>query len=866
MKRNGILPFLVLFGTSAGFAQQKSDPNLKLWYDQPAKIWEEALPLGNGKTGAMVFGRVNRERFQLNDGTLWSGGPNAGNNPKGQAALPLVRAAVVAGDYGKAAEIWKKNLQGPYSARYLTMADLFLDFNLKDSIPTAYHRELDINKAVSTVTYTLAGVQYKRETLISYPNQIMAIRVTASKPGAISFTTGLTSKLKYKVDVLAGNYLVLKGKAPKHVAHRVTELEQVVYDEKEGMTFQVHAQIKAEGGQTKAKGNQIEVSGANAVTIYLSNGTSFNGFNKSSGLEGKDPSVEAKVNLQKASLKSFSALMKAHVADYKQLFDRVSFKLADNPELAQLPTNVRLSRQGALGNDQGLQALYYQFGRYLMIASSRPGSQATNLQGLWNDHVQPPWGSNYTVNANTQMNYWLAENTNLSELHQPLFDLIGRLAVNGATTAKVNYGIKQGWVVHHNTDIWAKTSPSGGYDWDPKGAPRWSAWPMGGAWLSTHLFEHYLFTGDKQFLQQKAYPLMKGAAEFMLKWLVEDKDGRLVTNPSTSPENVFKINGQEYEVSMATTMDMGIIKELFTDCIAAAKTLGIDVAFSEELKKAKARLYPFNIGQYGQLQEWFQDLDDPKDSHRHLSHLFALYPGNQITVQNTPELAAAAKQSLIHRGDVSTGWSMAWKINWWARLQDGNHALRILKAGLTLIDPAKTIEPKVDPNAPAAQLTNIQMSGGGTYPNLFDAHPPFQIDGNFGATAGITELLLQSNVDELSLLPALPDEWTKGSIKGIKGRGNFTVNMDWKDGRLTQAVIYSGSGGNCRLRTMVPVKVVGTASVPAKGKNANPLNEISQKPEYHKNEKATLQKLDLRKSYVIDFKTEKGKTYQIITL
>lgn len=866
MKRHGILPFLVLFGTSAVFAQQKSDPNLKLWYNQSAKIWEEALPLGNGKNGAMVFGRVNKERFQLNNNTLWSGAPDAGNNPKGPAALPLVRAAVFAGDYGKAAEIWKKNLQGPYSARYLTMADLFLDFKLKDSIPTTYHRELDLNNALSTVSYTLNGVRYKRETMLSYPDQIMAIRITASKPGAITFTTSLTSKLKYNVDAVAANCLVLKGKAPKHVAHRASEPQQVVYDEQEGMTFQVHAQIKAEGGVTKAIGNQIDVRGANAVTIYLSSGTSFNGFDKSPGLAGKDPSAEAKANLQKAYPKSFAVLLKAHVADYKQLFDRVSFKLADNPELDQLPTNLRLSRQGALGNDQGLQALYYQFGRYLMIASSRPGSQATNLQGLWNDHVQPPWGSNYTVNANTQMNYWLSENTNLSELHQPLFDLISRLAVNGATTAKVNYDIQQGWVVHHNTDIWAKTSPSGGYDWDAKGAPRWSAWPMGGAWLSTHLFEHYLFTGDRQFLQQKAYPLMKGAAEFMLKWLVEDKNGRLVTNPSTSPENVFKINGQEYEVSMATTMDMGIIKELFTDCIAAAKVLGIDVRFRGELEKAKTKLYPFNIGQYGQLQEWFQDLDDPKDSHRHLSHLFALYPGNQITVQHTPELAAAAKQSLIHRGDVSTGWSMAWKINWWARLQDGNHALRILKAGLTLIDPAKTIEPKADPNAPAAQLTNIQMSGGGTYPNLFDAHPPFQIDGNFGATAGITELLLQSNVAELSLLPALPDEWTKGSIKGIKGRGNFKVDMDWNNGRLTKAEIYSGSGGNCRLRTLVPVKVVGTIFSTAQGENQNLLNESPQKPEYHKNEKVKLQELNLKQSYVIDFKTEKGKTYQITTL
>jgi alpha-L-fucosidase 2 len=867
MRRYSILPLWAIFCILGAMAQEQQGAALKLWYNQPAKIWEEALPLGNGKTGAMVFGRVNRERFQLNDNTLWSGAPQDGNNPKGPANLPLVRQAVFDGDYGKAAELWKKNLQGPYSARYLTMADLFLDFNLKDSVPTAYHRELDITNAVSTVTYTVAGVKYKRETLISYPDKVMVIRITADKKNALSFSTAITSKLKYSVTALSSNALVLKGKAPKHVAHRATEPQQIVYDDKEGMTFEVDVKIKTEGGSTAAKGNEIVVSNANAVTIYLSGATSFNGFDKSPGLQGKNPADEAGRILTAAYPKAYSDIKATHVADYKQLFDRVSFKLGDHAELAKLPTNVRLSRQGALGNDQGLQVLYYQFGRYLMIASSRPGSQATNLQGIWNDHVQPPWGSNYTTNANTQMNYWLAEQTNLSELHQPLFDFIGRMAVNGAKTAKVNYNIQQGWVVHHNTDIWAKSSPTGGYDWDPKGAPRWSAWPMGGAWLSTHLYDHYLFTGDLKFLKEKGYPLMKGAAEFMLNWLIrDDKSGYLVTNPSTSPENVFMDKGKEYEVSKATTMDMGIIKELFTDCIAASNALGIDEDFRATLENAKAKLYPFNIGRYGQLQEWFNDVDDPKDKHRHLSHLYALYPGNQITVQNTPELAAAAKQSLLHRGDVSTGWSMAWKINWWARLQDGNHALKILKAGLTLIDPAKTVEPQQGPGTSMAQLTNVQMSGGGTYPNLFDAHPPFQIDGNFGATAGITEMLLQSNTDELSLLPALPDEWAKGSIKGIKARGNFRVDIDWAGGKLTSATIYSGSGGNCRLRTSLPVKVIGANSKTANGLNKNLLNMMPEKPAYHKDENAKLQDLDLKKSYVVDFETEKGKTYKINVL
>lgn len=867
MKIYSILPLLAIFCISGAMAQEQKRSALKLWYNQPAKIWEEALPLGNGKTGAMVFGRVNKERFQLNDNTLWSGMPEAGNNPKGPANLPLVRQAVFDGDYGKAAAIWKNNLQGPYSARYLTMADLYLDFNLKDSIPTAYYRELDISNAVSTVTYTVGGVSYKRETLISYPDKTMVIRITADQKNALNFTTGITSKLKYTTTAVSPNDLVLKGKAPKHVAHRATEPQQIVYDDKEGMTFEVNVRIKAEGGSTGVKGSEISVSKASAVTIYLSGATSFNGFDKSPGLQGKNPSEEAANILVKAFPKSYAEIKAAHVADYKQLFDRVSLKLDNNPELAKLPTNVRLSRQGALGNDQGLQVLYYQFGRYLMIASSRPGSQATNLQGIWNDHVQPPWGSNYTVNANTQMNYWLAEQTNLSELHQPLFDFIARMAINGAKTAKINYDIQQGWVVHHNTDIWAKSSPSGGYDWDPKGAPRWSAWPMGGAWLTTHLYDHYLFTGDQKFLKETGYPLLKGAAEFMLKWLIkDDKSEYLVTNPSTSPENVFKVDGKEYEVSKASTMDMGIIKELFVDCMAASKALGIDAGFRAELENAKAKLYPFNIGRYGQLQEWFNDVDDPKDTHRHLSHLFALYPGNQITVQNSPELAAAAKQSLIHRGDLSTGWSMAWKINWWARLQDGNHALKILKAGLTLIDPAKTVEPQKGPSASTTQLTNVQMSGGGTYPNLFDAHPPFQIDGNFGATAGITEMLLQSNSDELSLLPALPDDWAKGSIKGIKARGNFRVDMNWSAGKLADALIYSGSGGNCRLRTTVPVKVTGAVSKIAKCPNQNQLNVTPEKPVYHKNENAKLQELNLKKSYVIDFETEKGKTYKITVL
>jgi len=840
MNKFSVLTGLLVF-TLSGLAKEKQP--LELWYNRPAQVWEEALPLGNGTTGAMVYGGIKAEKFSLNDHTLWSGFPNPGNKEKGPEILTRAREAIFAGDYEKAATLWK-GMHGPYSARYLPLGDLVLNFNFADTLVNNYSRKLDLRKAISMVDFSKEGVNYRRESFISFPDQAMVVKLSASQRGKISFDALLSSPLRYTVTVKEPGYLILKGKAPKHVAHRNTEPQQVVYDDNEGMTFEIHLRLLTKGGQLVSNSHSIGIKNADEVVLLLTEATSFNGFGKSPGQEGKNPEEIASKKMASASAFAYPELLKRHLQDYQNLFNRVELTLGTSSE--PIPTDERMLRYNQGGADNGLVALYFQYGRYLMIASSRPGTPPSNLQGIWNPHVQPPWGSNYTININTQMNYWPAEITNLSECHEPLFDFIEDLAVNGAQTVKINYGIESGWAAHHNSDIWAKTSPAGGEDWDPRGAPRWSAWPMGGAWLCQHLWEHYQYTGDLVFLEKKAWPLMKGAAEYLLNWLVEDQNGWLVTNPATSPENVFKIDGKTYEISMASTMDMSIIREHLINCLQAARALNTDREFVGRIEKVLPKLYPFHVGRYGQLQEWFNDVDDPKDTHRHISHLFSLYPGNQITPELTPELAKAAKQTLIHRGDVSTGWSMAWKVNWWARLKDGDHALKILKDGL------KYIGSKTE-----------TMGGGGSYANLFCAHPPFQIDGNFGGTAGIAEMLMQSHEGYIHLCPALPREWPSGEIRGLVARGGFVIDLKWNDGKLTDATIFSKVGGNCRIKVEGAVECKEAVWKEASGKNSNPLQQQPADVRFVNNSKTAPVELAAPQGKVYEMQTVAGKIYHL---
>ncbi len=773
--------------------------DLKLWYKQPAKKFTEALPIGNGRLGAMVYGKIKKELIELNEDTLWSGEPKDNNNYDAKNHIEDVRRLVNEEKYFEANELVKEKMLGTWTQNYLPLGDLILEFSGKGKVKN-YKRTLDLETAISTVEYEQNDTIFKREIFASAVDQAIFMKLTSSKKGQLSFTLNLKSKLNNSV-VSEPNTLILKGNTPVHSLPQYQHSKNpIIYEDGKGMRFQINLLVNIKDGIVENR-EYLSIRNSSEVLLIITAATSFNGFDKNPFVEGKDENLICNNILSKIKVKDYEIIKESHIKDYQDLFLRVKFDLGGD-NFSYLPTDKRLKRLGSgalrlkyilstIGwkdkdidkhlkkstkafDDFHLIVLYFQFGRYLLISSSRPGSQPANLQGIWNNKLRPPWSSNWTININTEMNYWLAETCNLSEQHEPLFDLIENLSKNGGKTAKAYHDCR-GWVSHHNADIWAPSNPVGGL-------PVYAFWPMSSGWLCLHLWERYCFTLDKSFLEQK-YPIMKDAALFYLDWLIKDKNGYLITCPSTSPENTFRDqNRKKCSVSKASTMDMAIIRNLFKNVIEACKILKKDDNFKNELEIALKSLYPYKIGSLGQLLEWSEEFEEAQPGHRHLSHIFGLHPGSEIDPIYTPELAEACKKTLALRykyGGAATGWSCAWKINLFARL----------------------LEPELAFSFIATLMRNS------TYKNMFDAHPPFQIDGNFGGTAGIAEMLLQSHNNEIRLLPALSKRLKSGSIQGLCARGGFTVDIFWSNSKLDYAFIHSKIDGKCRIRIKSPIKI-----------------------------------------------------------
>lgn len=811
---------IAVFSTASqlGFAQA----NLKLWYNKPAANWNEALAIGNGRLAGMVYGTTATEEIQLNEETVWAGSPHNNVNPEAKDVIPQLRKLINEKKFVEAQALANQKMVSKQNGMpYQTVGSLLIKFPGHEQVNN-YYRDLNISDATAAVTYEAGGVKYKREMFASFTDQAVIIRLTADKKAAINCSLSFKTPMSATAHTGDGK-LTLAG----------------IGGSKAGIDGKIkfEAQVKAlnEGGKVSFSDTSINVSGATSLTVYVAMGSNFVNYHDISG----NQTQKTTAYLNNAIKTPYTIAKQKHIDFYHQYFNRVNFKL-DNARISNKPTDERV-RDFNNGDDLGLIPLYYQFGRYLLISASQPGNQAANLQGKWNDKVSPPWGGKYTININTEMNYWPAEITNLTELTQPLISLVKDLSVTGKESASKMYGAR-GWMAHHNTDIWRISGlVDGGY---------YGMFPTGGAWLTEHLWEHYLYTGNKNYLRE-VYPVLKGAATFFVDALQEDPESKyLVISPDMSPENSFMRDPKVGAVSLTrgTTMSNQIVFEVLSNTISAARALNTDKAFIDTLVSRRDRLSPMRIGRWGQLQEWMDDMDKENDKHRHISHLFGLFPGKQMSPYRHPELLEAAKTTLISRGDVSTGWSMGWKVNFWARQLDGEHAYQLIKAQLK----------------PAPE-TNEKGAGGGTYKNLFDAHPPFQIDGNFGCTAGITEMLMQSYDGNIHLLPAIPADWASGSINGIVTRGGFVVDMAWQNGKITKLVIKSTLGGNCRLRTPNALKGQnGLVTKAAKGENINPLFSIDEvkKPIIANAEK--LKGITLAPSTLVDFATVAGKTYTLI--
>jgi len=810
-KRNSLFIFLFLFSIATLFGQKNES---KLWYDKPAQVWTEALPLGNGRLGAMVFGNPGTEQIQLNEATIWAGRPNNNANPDALENIPKVRALVFAGKYLEAQTLATEKVMSKTNSGmpYQSFGDLRISFPGHTRY-TDYYRELSLDSAKAIVRYRNDGVTYKREIITSFTDQVIVIHLTASQKKKITFNAILTTPHQDVLIACDGNVVTLDGVTSTHEGL------------KGKVQFQGRLTVRTQGGKISCKDGVLAVEEADEATIYVSIATNFNNYLNIDG----NAAERAKNYLDKAIVHDYPEIKKAHVDFFKHYMDRVSLNLGENH--SNETTDKRVEKF-AKSDDANLVATYFNFGRYLLICSSQPGGQPANLQGIWNDKLLPSWDSKYTTNINLEMNYWPAEVTNLNELYEPLLQLTKEVSVSGKETAKTMYGA-DGWVLHHNTDIWRIT---GAVDKAPSGM-----WPGGGAWLCRQVWEHYLYTGDTAFLKS-IYPIMKGSALFFDQIMVKEPvHNWLVVCPSNSPENTHAGSKGEATTTGGVTMDNELIFDLWNSVIASSKILGTDTEFASRLQSRLKEMAPFQVGRWGQLQEWMFDWDNPDDIHRHVSHLYGLFPSNQISPYRTPQLFDAARTSLIHRGDPSTGWSMAWKVCYWARLLDGDHAYKLITDQLSLVRNEK--------------------KQGGTYPNLFDAHPPFQIDGNFGCAAGIAEMLMQSYDGFIYLLPALPSRWSSGEIKGIIARGGFEMDIKWSNGKVERITVKSRIGGNCRLRSQTPLRCKGL--IVAKGENPNTLFAVPTVSEPLINKNAMLNAVDLKKTYLYDLKTEAGKEYVV---